>query len=276
VLASSVVKAARHGPAYWDGVFLSLVGRRRHLDSWLAAMKRSTYLRLYERWGRADPHGRVLKTDLFEEAMGADATLDGLGGFGAAVIGMDISPAVVRQARANHSAAASFFVAADVRHLPFAPESFTLAVSASTLDHFARADDLLVSLEQLAAILAPAGRIIVTVDNRQNVFDPFLRLAARLGLVPFFLGRSYSIASVTAKLRQAGLEVLDETAILHNPRLLAAGAVGLAAWLRSPRLTRLVRRLLERAQALEHSRWRFRSGSFVAAVAVRRRPGTPS
>jgi SAM-dependent methyltransferase len=161
-------------------------------------------------------------------------------------------------------------LAADVRKLPFANDCFTLIVSPSTLDHFRDPEDLNRSFCELARVLEPEGRLIVTLDNRQNIFDPLLRLASRLGLVPYYLGRSYTMRELRDELERAGFIVEETTAILHNPRLTAAGAIAIARKLRSPRFTRFVQRTLIRAQRLEKTWLRYYTGSFVAAKAVRR------
>ncbi|MGQ9494484.1 MAG: hypothetical protein ACUVR2_12130, partial [Anaerolineae bacterium] len=64
----------------------------------------------------------------------------------------------------------------------------------------------------------------------------------------------------------------DSTAILHNPRLMATGMVALANWLCWPPLIAWVRRFLIRVQQLEYTRWRFLTGSFIAALAMRDMP----
>jgi SAM-dependent methyltransferase len=161
---------------------------------------------------------------------------------------------------------------ADVRKLPFADGAFALVVSTSTLDHFADPEDLGRSLRELARILEPGGRLVITLDNRQNIFDPLLRLAARAGATPYTLGRSYSASRLRSELEGAGFTVRETTAILHNPRLVAVAAVMIARRLGWGPLTRLVQRSLLAAQRLQTSRFRYYTGSFVAAHAVRNRP----
>jgi hypothetical protein len=146
-----------------------------------------------------------------------------------------------------------------------------LIVSPSTLDHFVDPADLGNSLRELQRILRSSGQLIVTLDNRQNIFDPLLHLIDRLGLVPYYLGRSYSIRQLRAELESAELEVVETTAILHNPRLVATAGVAIANRVGWQPLIRLVRRALIAAQRLEHTRWRYRAGSFIAACARRKR-----
>jgi SAM-dependent methyltransferase/RimJ/RimL family protein N-acetyltransferase len=257
-------------PAYWDGVARQASNRPHYLDPFLGEMKRQAHLDLVERWGGAPTAGCTLKTDLFEEALGPDAFLTDLGG--SLVVGMDVSPAIAGRAQQRDAGRRAAYVTADVRRLPFADGTFVLIVSPSTLDHFADPADLGRSLRELARVLDPAGRLVVTLDNRQNIFAPLLRLAGRLGRVPYYLGYSYTVAELRVELEAAGLAVQDTTAILHNPRLVATGAVAVANWLGWPPLSRLVRRALMRAQRLEGTRWQYRTGSFVAALAVRRPP----
>lgn len=254
------------GQAHWDGVARQGQDRQHYLDPFLGERKRRAHLDLIARWGGASPGGRLLKTDLFEEAMGPDAFLTDLGG---KLVGMDISPVIAGQARQRDAGQRAAYVAADVRRPPFADGAFDLVVSPSTLDHFEDPADLGRSLRELGRILAPSGRLIVTLDNRQNIFDPLLRLVIRLGLVPYYIGCAYTVDEVHAELEAAGLAVQDTTAILHNPRLVATGTVGLANRVGWPPLINLVRRMLTAAERLEGTRWRYRTGSFVAALAAR-------
>jgi SAM-dependent methyltransferase len=260
--------------ADWDSAVRRFDPNAHYLDAFLGDLKRRAHLRLIERWDGLPAAGRVLKTDLFEEAMGPDAYLPDLGLGGATVIGMDVSPTAAGKAHARFPAC--HMIAADARKLPFADGCFALIVSPSTLDHFPEPGDLTVSLRELARVLELGGRLIITLDNRQNIFDPLLRLADRVGLVPYYLGRSYTVRELRHEVEAAGLVVGDTTAILHNPRLTAVGAVALARRINWPRFTRLVQRTLVRAQGLEKGWWRYYTGSFVAVKAVKRRGAGPA
>ncbi len=109
----------------------------------------------------------------------------------------------------------------------------------------------------------------MTLDNRQNIFDPLMRLAVRLGWMPYALGHSYAISELRAALEQVGLRVEGTTAILHNPRLVATAAMLIANRLGWRWLIRLVQRALLAAQRFEGTRWQYYTGSFIAAVGVR-------
>jgi len=256
---------------YWENVVQRWGKNPHYLDDFLGTLKRQTYLTLIERWGGIPATGRVLKTDLFEEAMGPDAFLADLNSDKRVVVGMDVSSTITRQARKRIVTQQVHYATADTRCLPFANNAFALIVSPSTLDHFVDPHDLGRSLRELARVLQTGGRLIITLDNRQNIFDPLLRLAARLGYVPFYLGRSYRVEELRNELETAGFQVEETTAILHNPRLVAVAIVTLAKKLNWSPLTALVRRALIAAQRLEHTRWRYYTGSFVAAKAVRKR-----
>ncbi len=257
------------GSARWEAL-VRRTGESHYLDSFLGQLKRQIYLDLIERWGGLPHGGRVLKTDLFEEAMGPDAWLTALSANNGLMIGIDVETSTTQRAKANDTAVQARYLAGDARRLPFAADSFDLIVSPSTLDHFPDSNDLGVSLKEIARVLAPAGRLIITLDNRQNIFDPLLRLVNRFGWTPFYLGRSYTVRDLRQALESAGFMVEETTAILQNPRLTAVTAVMLARKLRWSPLMKLVRRSLVAAQRLERTNVRYYFGSFVAAKAVRR------
>lgn len=260
-----------YGPSYWDAV-VGAQTKPHYLDEFLGTLKRDAYLALIRRW--TGESRAVLKTDLFEEAMGPDAFLADLKDRAGMAVGMDISTTAAHAALVRDAARRGRYVVADVRRLPFAERSFPLIVSPSTLDHFSEPGDLGIALRELHRVLEPGGRLVITIDNRGNVFDPLLRLAVRLKRVPFHLGRSYTVGELGAELEAAGFVVRETTAILHNPRLVAVASVEVARKLGWRPLTRLVRGTLVAAQRLERTRVRYRTGSFVAALAIREETGT--
>lgn len=269
LLNASGARPPGYGEGYWNHVTGNLEAQRHYLDPFLAELKRRENLRLVRDWGGLRPDGRLLKTDVFEEAMGADAFLGDLQDEVGLLTGMDVSTAVVRRAAGRFSGDRLRFLAADVRRLPFADARFSTVVSTSTLDHFPEPADLGVSLRELFRVLEPGGRLVITLDNRQNLFDPLLRLAHWLGMVPYFMGRSYTVGELRSELGAAGFRVLDTTAILHNPRLVAVGTMRLVRWLRWRPLLEATQELMLAAQGLEGTRLCYFTGSFVAAAAVR-------
>jgi SAM-dependent methyltransferase len=256
--------------AYWNNVAGRVLKDDRYPDPFLGRLKRRAHLSLISRWADGlDTNGRTLKTDLFEEANGADSLVPCLFRSGRSVVGIDISSKIASSANLRLQGQGTI-IAADVRWLPFESGSFDLVISPSTLDHFRDLRDLEPSLGEIQRVLRPGGRLIITLDNRQNLFDPLLRLASALGFVPYYLGRSYSGDELRTALGCAGFDVLEVTGIVHSPRLTAVASTAIASRLRSRRLTRLIHRLLLRAQQLEHTRWRYLTASFVCALATPR------
>jgi SAM-dependent methyltransferase/ribosomal protein S18 acetylase RimI-like enzyme len=255
--------------AYWDGIVEDMATQAHYLDPFLGEMKRRAHLSLVDRWCPEPSPGWVLKTDLFEEATGPGAFLADLPDNAGPVVGVDLSPAICLEARRRDTQAGAYYVAADVRHLPFSEQAFGLVVSPSTLDHFPDPADLGRSLGGLRRVLKRHGHLILTLDNRQNLFDPLLRMAVRLGRVPYYVGRAYTLTEIADEVRAVGLEARGTTTILHNPRLIAVGAVWLANRLGWLWLKRFVRRVLASAQRLQDTRWQHWTGSFVAVDAVR-------
>jgi SAM-dependent methyltransferase len=223
------------------------------------------------RWLPAGGVTRLLKTDLFDEATAA-GIVPALADRVRDIYGIDTSRETVGLARTQYPAVRG--AAADVRSLPFAGASFDAVISNSTLDHFTHAGDITTSLEELHRVLAPGGRLILTLDNAANPAIalrnalPFTWLA-RLGLVPYFVGTTLGPTKATSVLERIGFRVVEVTAILHCPRVLAVSVARIAdaagpRW--PPRLLRALARF-ERAE-----RWptRFRTGHFVAVLSEKR------
>jgi SAM-dependent methyltransferase len=214
-------------------------------------------LALLERW-LPERIGSVLKTDLFDEAVG-HGLVGSLGARAERIVGIDISASVVREAaRRNPSLEA---VVADVRALPFPAGSFDVVVSNSTLDHFDSEAAIDEALAELARVLRPGGVLVVTLDNpanpvvwlRNHVPERVLRST---GLVPYPVGATLGPRALAQAVTRAGLAVEDAAVVAHVPRLLVRGF-----GLRSRRLL-----AAERAGALPT---RTLTGQFGAVLARR-------
>ncbi len=200
-------------PGYWDTVAAQddglPAGWRHH--------GRRVHLDLLERWV-GPPEGRWLKTDLYEERTPDRALLGHLPT--ARWVGMDVSVATARRARS-----AGPVVVTDARHCGFAGGSFDGILSTSTLDHFDDADDLRRAMAELARLLAPGGRLVLTLDNRRN---PLIRarnalprsVARRTGLVPFAVGHTVDAREGSALLAEVGLRLLACEHLLHAPHVI--------------------------------------------------------
>ncbi len=162
----------------------------------------------------------LLKTDLFEEANGADQILFELNAEPNRALGIDINLPTVTRARSRCPAGRRIsFSAADVRCLPLRSDSVELIVSNSTLDHFDKKEDFVQALSELTRILRPNGCLILTVDNVLNPLYWPLRWLS--WAAPFRLGYSPSPGTLSKLLRQAGLKEMGSAQLIHNPRMLS-------------------------------------------------------
>jgi len=206
-------------PGYWNSVG-SRPSPAWYLDPLVAAQKRQVHQELIRRWAGPVIPRRFLKTDLFEEAGNGDRLLFDLLPQ-ATAIGMDVAPSIVRGAAARAAGSNCRFLACDVRQLALASGSLDLVVSTSTLDHFDRVEDVRSALNELARVLRPGGRLIVTLDNPLNPIYFVLRMICRMRFAPFKLGVTLSAREMSWELTGMGLAVEDTSLLIHNPRLLS-------------------------------------------------------
>lgn len=240
----------------WESALAELPRTRRHL--FLRAYGDAVNRRLLERW-LPDSGTRVLKTDLFEEAIG-DGLAPLLQRRFRTVDAIDVSHAVVDEAARRHPGLTA--TCSDVRTLPYADATFDAVVSTSTLDHFDSVNEIAAALHELHRVLTPSGVLVVSLDNIANPIValrnalPFEWLH-RVGLVPHYVGATCRPRELRRVLTATGFAVDETTAVMHVPRVvvLAIGH-GLDAFLAGERL----------------ERWptRFVTGQFTAARAVRR------
>ena len=227
---------------------------------------------LCRRWLPPLACGRLLKTDLFDEATG-DGLVGALQDCAQRVMGVDYALSVAAGARARRRAVD--VMVADVRRLPFADNTFDAVVSNSTLDHFAAASDIGRSLRDLHRILVPGGRLILTLDNGSHPLVALrnalpIGLLMRAGLVPYYVGQTLRPAPLAALLEQSGFRTVEMTAVLHCPRVLVVPLARLMS--RRGSSSPAARWLLRLARLCEHADrlpTRFYTGHFVAVLAQR-------
>jgi len=205
----------------WDSALEPLLGGpagalwRLHSDAINTA--------LFARWLPSEPCANLLKTDLFDEAMGV-GLYPLLSAHARRVAAIDVAPTVLTAARVRYPALLA--AAADVRRLPFASDSFDVVVSNSTLDHFDTRDEIRSSLRGFHRILRPGGRLLLTMDNLANPAVALrnalpYRLLHRLKLVAYPVGATAGPGRLRRMLEDAGFDVLQTVAMLHCPRALA-------------------------------------------------------
>lgn len=188
-----------------------------YLDPLVAAQKRA----VHQKWIRTSagdrPRGVVLKTDLFEEAYGADRIFDDLFPDMSLAVGMDLSHGTALAAVRRHYPAFHSMVC-DARHLALRPASVDLVVSPSTLDHFESPTDIARALDEIARVLRPGGVLLISLDNSRNPTYYLVRWLSRRGWTPYRLGRTVSLASLREMLIDRGFRIEGTGYLIHNPR----------------------------------------------------------
>jgi len=202
---------------------LSLTEKRAsrswYLDPIVARQKQQAHLELVARWTPEAP-GRLLKTDLFEEANGADQLLFELCRECGTAIGFDRDLEAVAGARKRRPQGCEpGILAADARSIPLETGSIDVIVSNSTLDHFQEKSELAVALKELARVLRPGGTLILTFDNPLNPLYWPLRWFS--GAAPFRLGYTPFPRVLKKHLEMAGLQIIGSAYLLHNPRVIS-------------------------------------------------------
>jgi SAM-dependent methyltransferase len=253
----------------WDRIAEKFKGSPP-LDAWREYM-REIYSRLTRRWLQTAPPGRCLKTDLFEEAICHHYPMADLPD---GSVGMDGSISVVASAKSNLARRGRFhLLVSDLRQSPVRHGALTSILSGSSLDHFATEEELISGLAEVTAGLAPGGVLVLTLDNPQNPLVwirnhlPY-RWLHRLGLVPYFVGRTWNRSRARQQLEDLGLEVTSETAVVHVPRAPAIWLDSLTRSWRSDRFGRMLIRAYLAFEALEFLPTRYMTGYYVAIRAV--------
>ncbi len=191
-----------------------------YLHPLVARQKREVHLRWFRQWQSQMRPGRLLKTDLFEDAFGDDTLLPALLAGGQRIVGFDWLSPVVQRAAQRFRGTPLLPLTADCRSLPLAARSIATVLSPSTLDHFPARADFDRSIDELARVLEPGGLLLITLDNPRNPLYWLLRLMSRAGWTPFPLGYTPAPRALDRQLEAAGFEVLGREWLVHNPRLI--------------------------------------------------------
>ena len=265
-----------HDAGYWNSIAKKTVLGQNY-DVLMAEQYRHTHLELITGWTALSQARAILKTDLFAEGMCPKrAFLWEILKINGNVTAIDLS----REICAAAGKAASLcvpghppkIVTCDIRKLPFAGDSFDLIISDSTLDHYENQSDILRSLQELNRVLTPGGTLVITLDNKDNITEPLFRLWIKLGLAPFYSGRTYSLRELKQALEKTGFRITDDAAILHNPRFFTKVAVRLVRLFYGDKGSPQIRKLLHYFDSLEKKKTRLMTAQFVAVRAFKPAP----
>jgi SAM-dependent methyltransferase len=267
---------------YWEQI-ARLWPVKGYSNSLLAEHKKRVYLGLIDRWVSIADHQTILKTDLFAEAFGLEQFLFEIKP-AKNVIGIDISAEIVKLAKGqagHHSADGSRYLCCDIRRLPLKDSSVDIIISDSSLDHFSSEDDIITALSELANVLRTGGIMFLTIDNRSNLTYPpyfLFRLWMKLGLTPYFVGKTLSVKKLTQTLENIGFDIEESTAVFHypHPDIFVRLAERLCRWLGRGRLDNYIRKVLAALDSLEKKKTRYLTGRYLALKAVKRKDSAPS
>jgi SAM-dependent methyltransferase len=261
---------------YWDSIVTesNVAGSE---DFWRAHM-RELYQELQERWAENGRPERILKTDLYDEAISAHNLVSLFAGRCDHFIGTDVSLEIARAAKrrmAEQPDGWDAIAVSDARNLAFRSGVFDGIISNSTLDHFPDKRDITESLREFLRVMRPGGTLVVTLDNPWNpvVFLrnrlPY-RLLRFLGVIPFYMGATLSTTALVRVLEPIGFRVCESTAIAHAPRIVAIRVGRILDRRGGKRISGWFRKLLRLFERLEGLPTRYMTGYYVAVKAVKR------
>ncbi|HNI60867.1 MAG TPA: methyltransferase domain-containing protein [Pseudomonadota bacterium] len=111
------------------------------------------------------------------------------------VMGLDVSMLAARSCQEKQLGPV---IVGSARDLPFADESFDLVLATDILEHL---DDDADGLREIARVLVPCGRVLLTVPAFQSLWSPHDEVAHHK--------RRYRVEALREKVEQAGLSVDD-------------------------------------------------------------------
>jgi len=250
---------------YWDGVIGGI--KNYHLNSDVAKYKREEHINLLKKWAGDLVGKTVLKTDLFEEALGKDYFFDYLMKNSKNAIGMDISNEIIKKAKKRFKS--KNYVTSDVRKPPFKDNSFDLIISNSTLDHLPK-EEMITSLIELRRILKPKGALILTLDNKTNPLYHAGYLIQKLINNRLRQVRCYSISEAKKIVEDVGFFVEETTAIVHLPTPFNKIAL-LLERLNIKQINNLIKRSIKILRKVERKKTRYLTGWFVALKCIKKK-----
>jgi SAM-dependent methyltransferase len=173
---------------------------------------------LFERYFPPLAGKRLLKTDVWDEAKNTRILLWAARDKGVQPFGLDISSAIVRQARQSfvESGVRGRFIVSDMRDMGYLDETFDCLYSMGTCEHF---PEYRTALAECFRVLKPGGTAIIGVPNKHDPFLRPLQVAAlnALGLYAYGYEKSFTIRTLEDMLRDIGFQPRARTGILFMP-----------------------------------------------------------
>lgn len=186
----------------------------------VARYYRDEHIKLIEDWAGGLKGKKILKTDLYEESFSEEKFLFYFSEKGSYVFGMDIASNIAFKAKMQAKASGLVFntcVACDVRECAFKDSSFDVVISNSTLDNLATGD-VDKAMAELRRILKPQGRLILTLDNRNNfLYHLGYQIEKAINTNGYYQDKCYSLREARALAVSNNFIVEDITAIVHIP-----------------------------------------------------------
>jgi GTP-dependent phosphoenolpyruvate carboxykinase len=127
----------------------------------------------------------------------------------------------------------------------------------------------MVSLSELKRVLKTGGTLIITMDNKQNITEPLFRLWLRLGLHPFFIGKTYSMKELINSLTGLGFQFIDSTTIVHNPRYITRVGIALLRYIPGIPHDKWISKCLAWFDSLEQKKCSLLTAQFIAVKATK-------
>ena len=237
---------------------------------------RKIYADLLSRWQDNLKDKRILKTDLYDEAV-TSCNLISLFPQSKSITGIDISfevAALAKQRLQNEQNHRCDVVVCDTRKFAFKSCAFDEIISNSTLDHFPEKKDIGTAVHELSRILKPRGTLIITLDNPLNPIVSLrnmlpYHLLKSLGLIHYYVGKTISKSELIRLLELNGFKTQSITFIDHTPRLLVVWIGHIIEKINNRAIKTCFSRILESCEYLQRTPLGNFTGNFVAAKAIK-------
>ncbi len=170
----------------------------------------------------------------------------------------------------------SNYTCCDVKALPFKDNCFDYVISDSTLDHFPSESQIITALEEMSRVLKVGGALLLTIDNKSNLTYPpylFMQLWMRLGLAPYFIGKTLSLDQSKSIIESLGLALEDSTAIFHcpHPDGLIRGLESITHIIFGDKLNSIMKGIFSELESLENTKIKLITGRYLALKAIKRK-----